>query len=315
MKVLIFVILINSYIEKEVVKMNCLKVNNLSYKYGKTEALKDVSFEVKDGLIGVLGANGAGKTTAMKLITTLFSLQNGDIFLNQMDYRKDLKEIRRNIGYLPQDFSTYGNLKGIEFLEIIGDMKLDLKRSSIREHIDGIVEKLDMKEYIGRKVKEYSGGMLQKLGFAQVMIGDPSLIVVDEPTVGLDPEQRNTIRELFPLISRNRIVMATTHIVEDIEYYCSYLLVIKDGGLIYKGTKEEFVKEVKDIVWEADVDLDTHLKIRESSKIITTLQPGEFSHIKYISKEPLTDNSVHAIVNLQDAYIVHNNLEQSGVKL
>jgi ABC-type multidrug transport system ATPase subunit len=295
--------------------MNSLKVSNLEHKYGKVEVLRNISFEVTDGLVGILGANGAGKTTTMKLLTTLFSVQGGDIFLNNLNYKKDLKEVRKKIGYLPQDFSTYGNLKGREFLEIIADLKLDWDKKKINSNLDEIITKLNMNEYINRKVKEYSGGMKQKLGFAQVLIGDPSLIVVDEPTVGLDPEQRNSIRELFPVISKNRIVVASTHIVEDIEYYCNYLLVVKEGRLIYKGTKEAFIKAVDEIVWEADVDVDTILNIKATNKIITTLQADEFSHIKYISKEPLTKGSVKAKVNLQDAYIVHNSLNGDGALL
>jgi ABC-type multidrug transport system ATPase subunit len=295
--------------------MNSLKVSNLEYKYGKVEVLRNISFEVTDGLVGILGANGAGKTTTMKLLTTLFSVQGGDIFLNDLNYKKDLKEVRKKIGYLPQDFSTYGNLKGREFLQVIGDLKLDWDKKKINSHLDEIIIKLNMNEYINKKIKEYSGGMKQKLGFAQVLIGDPSLIVVDEPTVGLDPEQRNSIRELFPVISKNRIVVASTHIVEDIEYYCNYLLVVKEGRLIYKGTKEDFIKAVDEIVWEADVDVDTMLNIKATNKIITTLKADEFSHIKYISKEPLTKDSVKAKVNLQDAYIVHNSLDGDGALL
>jgi ABC-type multidrug transport system ATPase subunit len=167
-----------------------------------------------------------------------------------------------------------------------------------------------MSKFIDRKFKEYSGGMKQKLGFAQVMIGDPSLIVVDEPTVGLDPEQRNVIRELFPMISQNRIVLATTHIVEDIEFYCKYLIVIKDGQIIYKGTKENFVEEIKDTVWEADVKSDDLPKIIEQGKVITTIHPNEMYHIKYISSNPLTDNSVKASISLQDAYIAHSKMHE-----
>lgn len=295
--------------------MNNLKVNNLTYNYGNVEALKGISFEISEGLVGILGPNGAGKTTAMKLITTLFSLQGGDIFLNNLDYKKNLKEVRRSLGYLPQDFSTYGNLKGREFLEIIGSLKLDSNKKKISSHVDEIIERLNMKEYIDRKVKEYSGGMKQKLGFAQVLVGDPSLIVVDEPTVGLDPEQRNTIRELFPVISRNRIVLATTHIVEDIEYYCNYLLVIKDGNLIYSGTKEDFIKEIEGRVWEADMDVDTYVKIRKKSKVIKTLQNKDYFHIKYVNNEALTNDSVKAKVNLQDAYIAHSTIVDEGNKL
>lgn len=286
--------------------MLSLKVDNLNYNYGKVQALKDVSFQVNEGLIGVLGANGAGKTTLMKLLTTLFSTQSGEIYLDDLNYKKDLNKVRNNIGYLPQNFSTYGNIKGREFLEIIANLKLDCDKKTIDNHINEIVEKLNMKEYIDRKFKEYSGGMKQKLGFAQVLIGDPRLIIVDEPTVGLDPEQRNTIRELFPVISRNRIVLATTHIVEDIEYYCNYLLVINHGELIYKGTKENFIKEVDGLLWEADVDTETLIKITEKNLVLTTIYNEKSCHVKYVSNKPLTDNSVNVKVNLQDAYIIHN---------
>lgn len=286
--------------------MNSLKIENLSYKYGDIEALNNISFQINDGLIGVLGPNGAGKTTIMKLITTLFSIQQGNITLNNLDYKKDLKDIRRQIGYLPQSFSVYKNLKGREILEIVGDLKAGCDKRKLKINIDEIIEKLDMNKYIDRKVKEYSGGMNQKLGFAQALIGNPSLVVVDEPTVGLDPEQRNNIRELFPLISKEKIMIATTHIVEDIEHYCNYLIVINDGVLIYKGTKQQFINEIQGSVWEADVDIDTLEKIRTQGKVITTMTPEDYLHIKYISKEPLTSNSVQAKINLQDAYIAHN---------
>ncbi|MBU3178835.1 ATP-binding cassette domain-containing protein [Clostridium estertheticum] len=294
--------------------MNTLNVSNLNYKYGNVEALRDISFEVKEGLVGILGPNGAGKTTTLKLLTTLFAIQGGDVFLNNLNYKKDLKEVRKTIGYLPQDFSTYENLKGREFLEIIGSLKLDWNKKNIKKHLDEIIDKLDMNEYIDRKIKQYSGGMKQKLGFAQVLIGDPNLIVVDEPTVGLDPEQRNIIRELFPVISKNRIVLVTTHIVEDIEYYCNYLLVIKAGELIYKGTKENFINEVSELLWESDVDAGTLNKINASGNVLTTLNSTNFSHIKYISEEPLTPDSVKVKVNLQDAYIIHSRLKENGVK-
>jgi ABC-2 type transport system ATP-binding protein len=294
--------------------MNNLKVSNLNYKYGNVEALKDISFEVKEGVVGILGPNGAGKTTALKLLTTLFSIQSGEVFLNDLNYKNNLKEVRKSIGYLPQDFSTYETLKGREFLEIIASLKLDWNKKNIKQHIDEIIENLDMNEYIDRKIKQYSGGMKQKLGFAQVLIGDPSLIVVDEPTVGLDPEQRNMIRELFPVISKNRIVLVTTHIVEDIEYYCNYLLVIKSGELIYKGTKENFINEVDGLLWESDVDIDTLNKISASGTVLTTLNSSNYSHIKYISKEPLTPDSVKVKVDLQDAYIIHSRLKSVGAK-
>lgn len=293
-------------------RMNTLKVENLKYTYGKVEALKGISFQVSDGLIGILGPNGAGKTTAMKIITTLFSIQSGDVYLNNLNYKKDLSHIRKNLGYLPQNFTTYGNLKGREFLEIIADLKVNWDRNKMKAHIDEIIETLNMGEYIDRKIKEYSGGMKQKLGFAQVMVGDPKVIVVDEPTVGLDPEQRNYIRELFPIISRDRIVLATTHIVEDIESYCNHLLVIKEGTLIYNGKKENFIKEAEEMIWQGIMEGAELAKIRDTAHVLTTIQTPQGTQIKYISKEPLTPSSVRINANLQDAYIVHSSLSEEG---
>ncbi|SHI95887.1 ABC-type multidrug transport system, ATPase component [Clostridium amylolyticum] len=293
--------------------MNVLKVNNLDFNYGRFQALKDISFEVSNGVVGILGPNGAGKSTTIKLITTLFDIQKGDIFLSNLDYKKDLKEIRKRMGYLPQEFSVYGNLKGREFLEIIASLKLKYDNQEISNHIDKIINELDMSAYIDKKIKQYSGGMKQKLGFAQVIIGNPSLIVVDEPTVGLDPEQRNYIRELLPIISKDRIVLITTHIVEDIEYYCDYLLVIKEGRLIYKGTKENFINEIDGMLWEADVDAEMFNKISSNSKIILNQRKDNFAHVKYISKTPLTDNSQKITPNLQEAYIAYNKINDNKI--
>lgn len=294
--------------------MNILKVNNIDFRYGKFQALKNITFEVRNGVVGILGANGAGKSTMIKIITTLFQIQNGDIYLNNLNYRNDLEDIRKEIGYLPQEFNVYGNLKGREFLEIIAGLKLEQSKQERLKHIDRIIDQLEMTPYIDKKIKQYSGGMKQKLGFAQVLIGNPSLIVADEPTVGLDPEQRNYIRELFPIISKERIVLVTTHIVEDIEYYCNYLIVLKDGRLIYKGKKSDFINQIDGMLWEADVDTETYMKISSSNKIILNQINNNFSHIKYISKEALTPNSKKIKPNLQEAYIAYNYIVKGEKK-
>ncbi|MGL5352818.1 MAG: ABC transporter ATP-binding protein, partial [Clostridium sp.] len=263
--------------------MNKLKVENISYSYGKFNAIKDINFEVNDGLVGVLGANGAGKTTLIKLISTLFSIQSGEIHLNELDFKRDVSEIRKNIGYLPQNFSTYENLTGLEFLEIIASIKSGLNKKEIKTHLEDIIKTLGLIDFINRKIKEYSGGMKQKLGFAQVLIGDPKLIIVDEPTVGLDPEQRNIIRELFPIISKNRIVIVTTHIIEDIEYYCNELIIMKKGQVIYNGTKKDFVEKTEGLIWEVTGDETTFTEIANNGRILSTFQEEDKYRLKYMS--------------------------------
>ena len=294
--------------------MSKIVVENLSYKYKKTKALSDINFEVTDGLIGVLGANGAGKSTLMKLITTLIKVKDGDISIDGTSYKGRVDKIRGQLGYLPQDFVVYESLTGRELLDVIATIKTNYNKEEKNTHIEDIIRNFDMENYIDNKIKEYSGGMKQKLGFAQAIIGDPKVIVMDEPTVGLDPEQRNIIRDLFPVMSLGRIVFVTTHIVEDIENYCNYLLVLNKGSLIFKGSKDDFIKEVKGYLWEESVDVNDVIVLKNQVKIINSIPNGDKMRVRYISKEKLRDNATAVDISLQDAYIIHCALYDEGLK-
>ncbi|MDP4143348.1 MAG: ATP-binding cassette domain-containing protein [Bacillota bacterium] len=294
--------------------MSKIVVKDLSYKYRKTKALNNINFEVTDGLIGVLGANGAGKSTLMKLITTLLKVKDGDISIDGTSYKERIDKIRGQLGYLPQDFNVHESLTGRQLLDVLASIKINFNKEEKNAHLEDIIRDFDMQDYIDRKIKEYSGGMKQKLGFAQAIIGDPKLIVMDEPTVGLDPEQRNIIRDLFPVISKGRIVFVTTHIVEDIENYCNYLLVLNKGSLIFKGTKDDFIKEVKGYLWDEIVDVDEVIKLKNQVKIINSIPSNDKIRVKYISKEKLRDNAAAVDISLQDAYIIHCALYDEEVK-
>lgn len=294
--------------------MSKIVVENLSYKYRKTKALSNINFEVTDGLIGVLGANGAGKSTLMKLITTLLKVEEGDISIDGTSYKEKVDKIRGQLGYLPQDFVVYESLTGRQLLEVLATIKTNYNKEEKTAHIDHIIREFDMQDYIDKKIKEYSGGMKQKLGFAQAIIGDPKVIVMDEPTVGLDPEQRNIIRNLFPVISRGRIVFVTTHIVEDIENYCNYLLVLNKGSLIFKGSKDDFTKEVKGYLWEEILDTIDVIVLKDQVKIINSIPSGDKIRVQYISKEKIRDNATPIDILLQDAYIIHCALYDEGLK-
>lgn len=292
-----------------------LKVDKVYYRYGEKVALQDISFNIQEGVVGVLGPNGAGKTTLMRILTTLFSVQDGEITLNGNDYKKQIKNIRKTLGYLPQNFQVYDTLTGREFLQIIASLKYDSNKEKIISSINEIINKLSMESFVDNKIKSYSGGMRQKLGFAQSIIGNPKLIILDEPTVGLDPEQRNIIRELFPLISDERIVLVTTHIVEDIEYYCNYLIVMNKGRITYKGTKEDFIKKVENLVWESVISVDEYNDLVTKTKIISTIKSKDNVKVKYISRKSLVDNSEIIIPNLQEAYITFNTFYGEESKL
>lgn len=294
--------------------MSKIVVENLSYKYKKTKALSNINFEVTDGLIGVLGANGAGKSTLMKLITTLLKVKDGDISIDGTSYKERVNKIRGQLGYLPQDFMVYESLTGRELLEVLATIKTNYNKEEKNAHLEDIIRNFDMQNYIDKKIKEYSGGMKQKLGFAQAIIGDPKVIVMDEPTVGLDPEQRNIIRDLFPVMSRGRIVFVTTHIVEDIENYCNYLLVLNKGSLIFKGSKDDFIKEVKGYLWDEVLEINDVTTLKKQVRIINSIPSGDKIRVRYISKEKLRDNATAADISLQDAYIIHCALYDEGLK-
>lgn len=294
--------------------MSKIVVENLSYKYRKTKALSNINFEVTDGLIGVLGANGAGKSTLMKLITTLLKVEDGDISIDGTSYKERIDKIRGQLGYLPQDFVVYESLTGRQLLEVLATIKTNYNKEEMNDHIEDIIRNFDMQDYIDKKIKEYSGGMKQKLGFAQAIIGDPKVIVMDEPTVGLDPEQRNIIRNLFPVMSRERIVFVTTHIVEDIENYCNYLLVLNKGSLIFKGSKDDFIKQVKGYLWEEILDTIDVIVLKDQVKIINSIPSGDKIRVRYISKEKLRDNATPIDISLQDAYIIHCALYDEGLR-
>ncbi|MCY6960565.1 ABC transporter ATP-binding protein [Clostridium brassicae] len=294
--------------------MSKIVVDNLSYKYKNTKALSNVSFEVTDGLIGVIGANGAGKSTLMKLITTLLKIKDGDISIDGTSYKERIDKIRGQLGYLPQDFTVYKSITGRELLDVLATIKTNYTKKEKKAHLEDIIRDFDLEDYIDRKIKEYSGGMKQKLGFAQAIIGNPKVIVMDEPTVGLDPEQRNIIRGLFPIMSKGRIVFVTTHIVEDIEYYCNYLLVLNKGNLIFKGSKEDFIKEAKGYLCDVVMDIEDVMELKKQVKIISSIPSGDKIRVKYISKEKLSNDASAADISLQDAYMFHCDLYDEGLK-
>lgn len=291
--------------------MNTLRVDKLSFSYGNEQILKNITFDINDGLIGILGPNGAGKTTLIKILATLMYAKEGDVEINNMSYKTNIFEIRKTLGYLPQNFRVYPQLTGKEFLEFIANVKMGKDKENKHRCILETINNLDMKDFINNKVKTYSGGMLQRLGIAQSLIGNPRIIIVDEPTAGLDPEQRNNFRKILPFISKDRIVIVTTHIVEDIEYYCDYLLLLDQGNLKYKGKIDEFLNMSKGKIWKASVDNNDFYDVVNKSKILDSVERGDIKDIVYISDYKITKDSVEVESSLQYAYLYYRSIEQA----
>ncbi len=288
--------------------MNKLKIKNLNFNYKNKKALDNINLTLTNGVIALLGPNGAGKTTLMKLLVTLYETENGEIELNNIKYSKNNERIKSNIGYVPQDFDMYNNINGQEYLEFVAKMR-GVPKSDLKNHIQRVVSKVNLEEFINKKIGTYSGGVRRRLGIAQALIGDSKLIVMDEPTVGLDPEQRNEFRKLLPIISKDAIVLISTHIVEDIQFNCNKLIILNQGKVLYDGTIDEFIDMVE--VYSVVVSNDEFEDLEYKIDIIDYKKVKDGVQIKYISnKKDKLKNSSKIDTTLQDAYISFLQKEQ-----
>lgn len=218
-----------------------INVEHLRKNFGKKLALNDVSLHLEAGMFGLLGRNGAGKTTLMRILATLLNKSGGEVSICGMPIEKS-GEVRRLIGYLPQDFSMYPNMSVYEAMDYLGVLS-QLPNSERKERIPMLLEMVNLADCKGLKVKALSGGMKRRLGIAQAILHNPKILIVDEPTAGLDPEERVRFRNLLHDIAEDRIVILSTHIVEDIEKTCENIAILDKGTIIYNGGLKDFIGE------------------------------------------------------------------------
>ncbi|WP_096156811.1 ABC transporter ATP-binding protein [Bacillus sp. FJAT-45066] len=230
-----------------------IEVKSLTKKYNSFNALDDVSFTFSKGVLGLLGPNGAGKTTFMRILATLLAPSSGDIFVNGKPLTKEANHIRSSVGYLPQHFHVYPQVTAYEFLNYIAVMKGVKNKKVRREHIMHVLEEVNLLPKANEKVKTYSHGMKQRIGIAQALIGDPTLLIFDEPTVGLDPEERLRFRNLISKVSDEKCVLLSTHVVSDIESSCHDLVVLNKGKKVFGGTVADLKEKARCKVWEVPV--------------------------------------------------------------
>ena len=219
-----------------------LKIDNLTKRYTDKTALDHISCSLTPGITGLLGANGAGKSTLMRMICGVMKPTSGSIMLDQYDVAK--KEYRNLIGYLPQDFGYYPEFTGMEFLLYVAALK-GLDKQSAKTRGLELLEQVNLEGAAEKKIKTYSGGMKRRLGIAQALINRPKLIVLDEPTAGLDPKERVRFRHIFEQLGKDSIVLLSTHIVSDIEKCAERVVIIKDGQKVFDGTEEETGKDLE----------------------------------------------------------------------
>ena len=288
-----------------------LRLDRLTKQYKQKLAVDRIDLELKCGVYGLLGANGAGKTTLMRMICDIQEPTSGEIFCNGQNIREMGEEYRDLLGYLPQNFGYYPEFTAWKFLLYIASLKgLGREQAAVRAlYLLDMVGLADQKK---RKIKTFSGGMKQRLGIAQAMLNEPEILILDEPTAGLDPKERVRFRNLISSFSKDKIVLLSTHIVSDVEYIADEILVMKDGRLIHRGAPEVVTKEAKGLVWECKVDSKDIDYYTKQYNVGNLKNIGEQTVLRIISDACPCEGGVEADPTLEDLYLYYFSEEESG---
>ena len=247
-----------------------LTVENISKTYPNgVEALKNVSIEINNGIFGLLGPNGAGKSTLMRTIAALQEADDGSIMLGDIDVAKDKQALREMLGYLPQEFGVYPKVSAIDLLDHMAIMKGIADAQIRKEQVESLLYQVNLWESKEQKLGTFSGGMKQRFGIAQALLGDPKLIIVDEPTAGLDPMQRNRFHNLLSEIGENVIVILSTHIVDDVSDLCNDMAIILNGELKLSGKPLELIKKLEGKVWQGLIEKDVAEALEDDKRLIS----------------------------------------------
>jgi ABC-type multidrug transport system ATPase subunit len=280
-----------------------LSIQNLTHVYpGGVRALDSVSLEIPPGMFGLLGPNGAGKSTLMRCVATLQTPSSGSIRLDGIDVVAEPDRIRRVLGYLPQDFGVYPRVSAYDMLDHMAVLKGIAGRGERRDTVETLLNQTNLWQVRKKALSSFSGGMRQRFGVAQALIGRPALLIVDEPTAGLDPEERNRFLNLLADVADNVVVILSTHIVEDVSELCSRMAIIADGRIVALGAPVDLVAGLGNRVWRkviAKNDLDAY---RARHAVILTRLIGGRTVIHVVSDAPLADGFEPVVAGLEDVY-------------
>ena len=280
-----------------------LTITNLGKQYRSDFwGLRNFSLDIKPGILGLLGPNGAGKSTFMRMLATITKPTDGSILWNDMDIVRSPDPLRAALGYLPQDFGVYPNLNAVEFLEYMAAIK-GLDSATARKRIDELLLLVNLKDAAKRPLGGYSGGMKQRVGIAQALLNDPQLLIVDEPTVGLDPEERVRFRNLLSDLSGERIVILSTHIVSDVEATATRIALVNKGRLLCEAAPEELLRELEGKVWEWCVSSDDLTALKQKYIVSGTIRRSDGVQVRVVSATQPDLQAGRVSPNLEDAYL------------
>lgn len=281
-----------------------LELTDVTKKFQEQTAVAGVTLKLEPGLYGLLGANGAGKTSLMRLICGIQQPTTGTIYYNEQPIKELGSGYRNILGYLPQEFGYYPQFSGMDFLLYMATLK-GLTKEQAQSRITELVPLVGLTEVIGRKIKKYSGGMKQRLGIAQALLNDPALLVLDEPTAGLDPKERIRFRNLLRELGKERIILLSTHIVADIESSADEILLMRQGKIFKRGTVPELLAPIQTDVWEVAVfpeEVDNYL---QKFAVAQITPQGTTQRLRIIARTKPHEEAIPAVATLEDLYLFY----------
>lgn len=286
-------------------------IKNLSKNYGRKAALKNVSVTIHSGMYGLLGRNGAGKTSLMRILATLSVPSGGEVSMNGIPINETGK-IREIVGYLSQNFSFYRNMSVYDAMDYLGLLS-NLPDKIRKERIASLLEQVNLKENMRTKIKALSGGMKQRLGIAQALLHDPQILIVDEPTAGLDPEERIRFRNMLSEFAEDRIVILSTHISSDVEASCENIGVLDNGKMIWNGAAEELVKQAEGKVYLISAEKKQDKIIREKYTVLNIIASGSGTQYRVLSETLPEEKHILQAPTLEDGYMYLLSQTDGGI--
>ena len=295
-----------------------IRIQNLTKIYpGGFKALDSINLTIENGMFGLLGPNGAGKSTLMRILVALMKPSSGEALIDGKEIHRHRGEVRKMVGYLPQDFRFFARLRSWEFLDYAARLGGLHDRKERKERVDEMLTSVGLYEFRNRMANKLSGGMKRRLGIAQALIAYPSVIVVDEPTTGLDPEERIRFRNLLSDLGRaETIIILSTHIVGDISSTCNQMALLNEGELVYTGTPDTLVEQARGYVWRSEVSQEEYDWLKREFPIISTIPSGTGWEIQFVGEkpgalhaDPVEPNLEHAYVHYMDNKLKHWNVQ------
>ncbi len=285
-----------------------LKIEGLNKQYANgVHALRDVHLHIRKGMFGLLGPNGAGKSSLMRTLATLQEADSGTATLGDINVLKDKDAVRRVLGYLPQEFGVYPRTSAVDLLHHLAVLKGFDRLAERREMVDYLLQKVNLYEHRKKAVSSYSGGMRQRFGIAQCLIGNPQLVIVDEPTAGLDPGERNRFYNILSEIGEQVIVILSTHIVQDVRELCVQMAIMDQGQVCYHGSTDDALALIRERVFEKRVDKHELAHYQQQYQVISNKLVGGQPQIHVFSEQALNGDFVRAEESLEDVYFAKLN--------